>query len=112
MCLAIPGKLIDVYEEHGMRMGKIDYSGTVNRACLAYVDDANEGDYVLVHAGFALSVLDEEEAQKSLAIWDELVQMAAAEGTDVFGMPLEETGSSDSAEHEESEESKSEGETA
>ena len=89
MCLAIPGKVIDVYEEHGLTMGRVDYAGTVNTACLAYVPEVEVGQYVLVHAGFALNVLDEDEAQKTLALWDEMVQAAAAEGTDIFGMPLD-----------------------
>ena len=90
MCLAIPGKILDRYHEHGLPMGRIDYAGTVNTACLAYVPEAQVGQYVLVHAGFALNVLDEEEAQKPLALWDEMAQAAAAEGTDIFGMPLDE----------------------
>lgn len=89
MCLAIPGKILDIYDEHGLPMGRIDYAGTVNTACLAYVPEAQVGEYVLVHAGFALNVLDEEEAQKTLALWDEMVEAAAAEGTDIFGMPLD-----------------------
>lgn len=88
MCLAIPGKLIAVYDDHGLAMGRVDYSGTVNTACLAFVPEAEPGRYVLVHAGFAISVLDEEEARKTLALWDEMAQAAAEEGTDIFGMPL------------------------
>ena len=89
MCLAIPGKLIETFDDHGLRMGRIDYAGASNTACLEYVPDVQLGQYVLVHAGFAISVLDEAEAQKTLALWDEMVQAAAEEGTDVFGMPLE-----------------------
>lgn len=89
MCLAIPGKLIEIYEDHGLKMGRIDYAGTINTACLEYVPQVRLGECVLVHAGFAISVLDEEEAQKSLDLWDEMVQAAAEEGTDIFGMPLE-----------------------
>ena len=92
MCLAIPGKIVDLFEDHGLKMGRVDYSGTVNTACLEYVPDASTGQYVLVHAGFAISVLDEDEAQKTLALWDEMVEAAAAEGTDIFGMPLESGG--------------------
>ncbi len=89
MCLAIPGKIVEVFEDHGLKMGRVDYSGTVNTACLEYVPEAASGEYVLVHAGFAISVLDEEEAQKTLSLWDEMVEAAAAEGTDIFGMPLD-----------------------
>lgn len=89
MCLAIPGKIVEVYEEAGLAMGRIDYSGTVNKACLAYIDKPNVGEYVLVHAGFALNRLDEAEAQKTLEHWDDIVSSAAEQGEDVFGMPLD-----------------------
>lgn len=92
MCLAIPGRVVHVFEEQGLRMGKVDYSGTMNTACLEYVEDAREGDYVLVHAGFAISLLDEEEANKTLELWDEMIHAAAEEGVDIFGMPLDESG--------------------
>jgi hydrogenase expression/formation protein HypC len=90
MCLAIPGKVIELYEQNGLKMGKLDYAGTVNTACLEYVPEIQLGQYALVHAGFAISVLDEEEAQKTYAVWGELVKTAAQEGTDVFGMPFDE----------------------
>jgi len=72
MCLAIPGKVIETYDENGIKMGKIDYSGTINTACLEYIPHIKIGQYTLVQAGFALSILDEEEAQKSLDVWKEL----------------------------------------
>lgn len=53
-------------------MGHVDYGGTINKACLEYVPDAKIGQYALVHAGFAISILDEEEAKKSLALFQEL----------------------------------------
>jgi len=89
MCLAIPGKLISTYDDHGLEMGRVDYSGAVNTACLAYVPGVRVGQYVLVHAGFAINVLDEEEAQKTLDLWDEMVKIAEEEGADIFGMTLE-----------------------
>lgn len=90
MCLAIPGRITEIYDEHGLKMGRIDYAGTINTACLEYVAEAQPGEYVLVHAGFAINLLDEEEAHKTLALWDEMVQTAAEEGLDIFGMPLDE----------------------
>jgi hydrogenase expression/formation protein HypC len=89
MCLAIPGKVIEIYSENGLKMGKIDYSGTVNAACLEYVPEVKSGEYVIVHAGFAISIIDEEEAKKTLRLWDEMKEKAADEGLDIFGMPLE-----------------------
>lgn len=88
MCLAIPGKVIEITEENGIQMGRVDYAGTVNSACLAYVPEVKIGQYVIVHAGFALSIVDEEEAQKTLELFDEMSEKAAEEGLDIFGMPL------------------------
>jgi hydrogenase expression/formation protein HypC len=66
MCLAIPGKVVEKFEENGLVMGLIDYAGTRNQACLTYTPEAGVGDFVIVHAGFALQVLDQEEARASL----------------------------------------------
>ena len=77
MCLAIPGKVLETYEDNDLLMGRIDYEGTVNIACLAYVPEVKAGDYVIVHAGFAISVIDEEEAARTLQLWDELLECAA-----------------------------------
>ena len=65
MCLAIPGKVTSIEGQDALsRMGKVDFGGVLKEACLAYVPEAQIGDYVLVHAGFAISRLDEEEAGK------------------------------------------------
>ena len=89
MCLAIPGKVIEITEENGIQMGRIDYAGTTNSACLAYVPEVEIGQYVIVHAGFALSIIDEDEARKTLELYDEMTRKAAEDGLDIFGMPLE-----------------------
>ncbi len=80
MCLAIPGKVVEMFEENGLKMGNIDFSGTLNRACLEYVPEIEIGQYTIVHAGFALSILDEEEARKSFEAWDEVIAAASREG--------------------------------
>jgi len=65
MCLAIPGKIVSIAGEDALsRMGKIDYGGILKEASLAYVPEARVGDYVIVHVGFALSRVDEDEAKK------------------------------------------------
>jgi len=74
MCLAIPGKILEIFEENGLSMGLIDYAGTRNQACLTYTPEAAVGSYVLVHAGFALQELNEEEALASL---QELTRLSA-----------------------------------
>lgn len=71
MCLAVPGKVLELSEENGLLMGKIDFSGTTTTACLVYVPEAKVGQYVIVHAGFAISLLDEAEAQRTLDVWRE-----------------------------------------
>ena len=89
MCLAIPGKVVEIFEENGLLMGHIDYAGALSRACLEYVPEIRVGEYTVVHAGFALSILDQEEAARSFAVWRELQQAAARQGVDLFGRPLE-----------------------
>jgi hydrogenase expression/formation protein HypC len=64
MCLGVPGKVVETYREHDVHMGKVDFDGVCKRVCLEHVPDVRLGDYVLVHVGFALSQIDEEEAQR------------------------------------------------
>ena len=92
MCLAIPGKVVDIYEENELKMGKIDFSGTMNTACLAYVPEVEVGQYVVVHAGFAIQVLDEAQAQEVYEAWDELTDTLKDEGYTVDGKPLSKKG--------------------
>jgi hydrogenase expression/formation protein HypC len=72
MCLAVPGKIIDIYENAGLKMGKIDFGGVTREACLAYVPEAKIGDYTIIHVGFALNLLDEAEALETLRLFDEI----------------------------------------
>lgn len=64
MCLAVPGKLISISGEDLNRMGKVSFSGVIKEVSLAYVPEAHVGDYVIVHVGFALSTVDEAEAER------------------------------------------------
>ncbi len=72
MCLAIPGKIVEIYEEKGLRMGKLDFGGTIKKACLQYLPEVQIGDYALVHVGFALSRVDEAEAAKTYQLLAEM----------------------------------------
>ena len=73
MCLAVPGKILEIVPDAlGMTMGKVSFGGIVKEICLAYVPEAEIGNYVIVHAGFAISILDEEEAQEVFAVLKEL----------------------------------------
>lgn len=84
MCLAIPGKLVEIFDEGGLKMGRLDYDGTFNRVCLEYVPEIEVGQYALVHAGFAISILDEEEAFRSLDTWREFNELREKEGAVAF----------------------------
>jgi hydrogenase expression/formation protein HypC len=68
MCLGIPGKVIEIRDDAGLPMGKVDFGGVRKEACLAYIPEIQLGDYVIVHVGFAISRVDEEEALKTLEI--------------------------------------------
>jgi len=72
MCLAVPGKIIEIYENAGLMMGKIDFNGVNREACLTYVPEAKVGDYTIIHVGFALNLLDEAEALETLQLFDEI----------------------------------------
>jgi len=78
MCLGVPGKIVTVTEDL-MRMGTVDFDGSTLEVCLAYVPEAQPGDYVLIHAGFALAQLDEEQAAETLAALRELDELAQLE---------------------------------
>ncbi len=75
MCLGVPGKITDIYQSEGLRMGRIDFGGTQREACLAYVPEAIVGDYTVIHVGFAISLLSEEEANATLEILREMVNI-------------------------------------
>jgi hydrogenase expression/formation protein HypC len=72
MCLAIPGKVVEVFTDHGLRMGRADFGGTIRKVCLEHLPEAGLGDYVLVHVGFALSRVDPEEAERTYRLLEEL----------------------------------------
>ena len=68
MCLGIPGRIVEIRDDAGLVMGKVDFGGVRKDACLAYYPDARVGEYVIVHVGFAISKVDEEEALKTLDV--------------------------------------------
>ena len=75
MCLAIPGRVTEIFEQNGLKMGRIDYSGTMNSVCMEFVPEAEVGSYVIVHAGFAISRLDEEAALETIALMRECLDL-------------------------------------
>jgi hydrogenase expression/formation protein HypC len=79
MCLGIPGKLLEVVEQDSLPMGKVEFGGIVKDICLAYVPEAEVGDYVLVHVGFAISKIDEQEAQEIFRYIEQIGELAELE---------------------------------
>ena len=80
MCLGVPGKIIKVSEDPtGMTMGRVSFGGIVKEVCLAYTPEAKEGDYVVVHVGFAISQIDEEEAHKVFQYLKEMGELEELE---------------------------------
>jgi hydrogenase expression/formation protein HypC len=74
----VPGKIVELVEANGVSMGRLDYGGVTREACMAYLPEAKVGDYVLVHVGFAISRVDEEEAARTLALLREMGELADA----------------------------------
>ncbi|HYW80129.1 MAG TPA: HypC/HybG/HupF family hydrogenase formation chaperone [Thermoguttaceae bacterium] len=74
MCLGIPGKVIEVFQQDDLPMGKVEFGGIVKDVCLAYEPEAAVGEYVLVHVGFAISRIDEAEAEEIFTYLDEIGQ--------------------------------------
>ncbi len=79
MCLGIPGKLLEIDERDSLPMGKVEFGGIVKDICLAYVPEAQVGDYVLVHVGFAISRIDEEEAQEIFSFIEQIGELSELE---------------------------------
>ena len=81
MCLAVPGKIVSIEgDDPVLRCGRVDFSGVVKQINLAYVPEAKVGDYVLVHVGFAINTIDEEEARQVFAYLRQMEDLAGIEG--------------------------------
>ncbi|MEU8518804.1 HypC/HybG/HupF family hydrogenase formation chaperone [Streptomyces sp. NBC_01216] len=72
MCLAVPGRVLEITDRDGTRMATVDFGGVKKDVCLEYLPDLRVGEYAIVHVGFALQRLDEESARKTLALFEEL----------------------------------------
>ncbi len=83
MCLAVPGRVLEVVGGGELRMARVDFGGVVRQACLAYVPEAQVGDYVLVHVGFAISRIDEKAARETLETLAEIGQLELPAEPDV-----------------------------
>jgi hydrogenase expression/formation protein HypC len=72
MCLAIPGKVAEIQVKEGVRTGRVLFGGIARQACLDFVPEAGEGDFVMVHVGFAIGVVDKEEAERTYALLESM----------------------------------------
>jgi hydrogenase expression/formation protein HypC len=82
MCLSIPGRVTAIKSEGSLLMGNVDFGGVAREVCLDYVPEAKVGQYVLVHVGFAISVMDEEEARVTLEMLNEIAELGEELETD------------------------------
>lgn len=77
MCLGVPGKIVEIYTAGGIRMGKVDFGGVTREACLEALPEAKVGEYTIIHAGFGLTVLSEEDALETLQALQEIGEIEA-----------------------------------
>ena len=94
MCLGIPGRVVEIYDRQGVTMGKVDFDGILKEVCLAYVPEIQVGDYTIVHVGFAITQLDEQEAQETLALFREMgaleEELNSADSLEPYSVPTPE----------------------
>jgi hydrogenase expression/formation protein HypC len=87
MCLGIPGKILEIREQDSVPLGKVEFGGIAKDVCLIYVPEARVGDYVLVHVGFAISRVDEHEAQEIFSYLEQIGELGAAEAAQLADSP-------------------------
>ena len=68
MCLGIPAKVLELYEANNMKMAKVDFGGAIKEVCMEYLPEVKVGDYTIIHVGFGLSILDEQEAMETMEL--------------------------------------------
>ena len=92
MCLGVPGKLTEIRDDRGTRMATVDFGGVTKEICLAYVPQAQVGDYTIIHAGFAITLLDEASALETLSMMKDVGLLDDELGLDDSMMAALETG--------------------
>jgi hydrogenase expression/formation protein HypC len=83
MCLGIPAKVIELYQTNGMRMARVDFGGVLKEACMEYLPEVKVGDFTIIHVGFGLSIIDEQEALETM----ELLRQIDVLGNEMPGIP-------------------------
>jgi hydrogenase expression/formation protein HypC len=89
MCLGIPGRIIEVRQQDGLPMGKVEFGGIAKEVCLAYTPEAAVGDYVIVHVGFAISRVDEQEAREIFSYIEQIGRLDALDEAGTAGKAAE-----------------------
>jgi len=79
MCLGVPGKILKIYEDNSIKMSEVDFNGVTMQVCLETTPQARIGDYVIVHAGFAITLLEESEALETLTMLDQISKLGEQE---------------------------------
>ncbi len=79
MCLGVPGKILRIYEDNSIKMSEVDFNGVTMKVCLETTPQAKVGDYVIVHAGFAINLLEESDALETLSMLDEIAKLGEQE---------------------------------
>ena len=87
MCLAVPGKIVEIKESDGLQMAKVDFGGIFREACLDYVPEAKVGDYCVIHVGFAISLLSEQEAMETLDLLKQITNFEEELGPELGAAP-------------------------
>ena len=75
MCLGVPGRIEEIYQKDGLKMARVDFGGVLREACLDYVPEAKVGEYCIIHVGFAISLLSEQEAQETLSLLQDIANI-------------------------------------
>ena len=87
MCLGVPGKIVEIEENDGLKMAKVDFGGIFREACLDYVPEAKVGDYCVIHVGFAISLLSEKEAMETLDLLKQITDIEEELGPEPGAAP-------------------------
>ncbi len=82
MCLAVPGKIVDIFEADGLKMAKVDFGGVFRETCLEYVPEAKVGEYCVIHVGFAISLMNETDAMETLDLLRQIDNFEEEIGTE------------------------------
>ena len=82
MCLGVPARITEVYARDGLQMGQVDFGGVAREVCLDYVPEAAVGDYCIIHVGFAISLVSEDEARETLKLLQDVARFAESPSPD------------------------------